>query len=338
MITETVVTQTTPVDTLLQLSGGAVLPRCLHAVANLGIADALGDAPQSSVTLAAATGTNSGALERMLRLLSANGVFDYRDGLFRHTAASRLLRADHPQSMRSLVRMFGLSAFWPVIGELEHSLRTGLPTADKVLPGGVWGYLSGNPEASRIFDEAMTAKAYGQVAGVVGAYDFSGFGVIGDIGGGRGHLLQGVLMSAPGARGVLFDRPHVVQQASGATSDRVTLQAGDFFKGDLPVCDAYLLMEVIHDWDDEHATKILRNVRSAAPAHAKLLIIEAIVAEDPGPSWPKTLDMWMLAIGGKQRTQHEYAELLNDAGFYFTREIDTHAGASIIEAVPVQAG
>ena len=138
----------------------------------------------------------------MLRLLSASGVFDYRDGHFGHTAASRLLRADDPQSMRALVRMFGLPAFWPVIGELEHSLRTGLPTAEEVLPGGVWGYLSSNPEASRIFDEAMTAKVYGQVAGVVGAYDFSGFGVIGDIGGGRGHLLQRVLMSAPGARGV----------------------------------------------------------------------------------------------------------------------------------------
>src|SRR5256885_2172523 len=104
-------------------------------------------------------------------------------------------------------------------------------------------------------------------------------------------------MRGPGARGALFDRPHGVQQPSGARSDRVTLQAGDFFTDDLPVCDAYLLMEVIHDWDDEHATKILRNVRSAAPAHTKLLIIEAIVAEDPGPSWPKTLDMWMLAIG-----------------------------------------
>ena len=169
MITDTVATQATPVDTLLQISGGAVLPRCLHAVANLGIADALGDVPQSAATLAAATGTNSGALERMLRLLSASGVFDYRDGHFGHTAASRLLRADHPQSMRALVRMFGLPAFWPVIGELEHSLRTGLPTAEEVMPGGVWGYLSSNPEASRIFDEAMTAKAYGQVAGVVGS-------------------------------------------------------------------------------------------------------------------------------------------------------------------------
>jgi len=337
MITETVVTETTPVDTLLQLSGGAVLPRCLHAVANLAIADALGDAPERATTLAAATGTNPGALERVLRLLSANGVFAYRDGLFGHTEASRLLRADHPQSMRPLVRMFGLAPFWTVIGELEHSLRTGLPAADKVLPGGVWGYLSGDAEASRVFDEAMTAKAYGQVAGVVAAYDFSGFSVIGDIGGGRGHLLQGVLMSAPGARGVLFDQPHVIQQASGAASDRLTLQAGDFFHDDLPACDAYLIMEVIHDWDDGHATKILKKVRSAAPAHAKLLIIEAIVAGDPGPSWPKTLDMWMLAIGGKQRTQQEYAELLAGAGFHFTREIDTHTGASIIEAVPAQA-
>ena len=335
MLIDTAATQATPVDTLLQISGGAVLPRSLHAVANLGIADALGEAPQSAATLAAATGTNSGALERMLRLLSANGVFSYRDGLFGHTAASRLLRADHPQSMRALVRMFGLPAFWPVIGELEHSLRTGLSTADKVLSGGVWGYLSSNPEAGRIFDDAMTAKAYGQVEGVVGAYDFSAFGVIGDIGGGRGHLLQRVLMSAPAARGVLFDQQHVVDQASGVRSDRLTLQAGDFFKGDLPVCDAYLLMEVIHDWNDEDATKILRNVRSAAPAHSKLLIIESIIAEEPGLSWPKTLDLWMLAIGGKQRTRQEYAELFANTGFSFTRQIDTQAGVSIIEGMPV---
>jgi len=180
----------------------------------------------------------------------------------------------------------------------------------------------------------MTSKAYGQVAGVVEAYDFSVFRVIGDIGGGRGHLLQRVLMSAPAARGVLFDQQHVVEQASGVRSDRLTLQAGDFFKGDLPVCDAYLLMEVIHDWNDQDATKILRNVRSAAPAHSKLLIIEAIIAEDPGLSWPKTLDLWMLAIGGKQRTCQEYAELFANARFSFTRQIDTQAGVSIIEGIP----
>ena len=165
--------------------------------------------------------------------------------------------------------MFGLPAFWAVVGELEHSIRTGAPSADEVLEGGFWGYLSAHPEASRIFDEAMTAKAHGQVSAVVASYDFSGLGVIGDIGGGRGHLLQAVLSSAPKASGVLFDQPRVIDEASGVKSDRLTLQAGDFFKDRLPTCDAYLIMEVIHDWDDAASTRILKAVRRAAPRHAK---------------------------------------------------------------------
>jgi len=305
-------------------------------VANAGVADALDDAPQEVAGLASATGLNADALARVLQLLSANGIFGFRDGLVSHTDASRLLRADHPQSMRPLVRMLGLPAFWSVIGEVEYSLRTGLPADAKVLSGGVWGHLSENAEASRIFDEAMTAKAHAQVPGVTGAYDFSEFKVIGDIGGGQGHLLEAILSRTPSARGVLFDQPHVIQSYA-SKSDRLAIQAGDFFKDRLPVCDAYLLMDVIHDWSDEHAIKILRNVRSSAPANAKVLIIEAIVTEDPEASWYKTLDIWMLAIGGKQRTQREHTALLNKASFDFVREIDTQAGASIIEAMPVRA-
>jgi hypothetical protein len=327
--------ESNPFDTVLQMAAGFCVPRCLHAVANLGVADALDDTPQTAATLAAATGAERAALDRVLRLLSAYGVFGHSDGLITHTPASRLLRADHPQSLRSVVRMFGLPAFWAVVGELEHSIRTGAPSADKAMEGGFWGYLSTHPEASRIFDEAMTAKAHGQVAGVVAAYDFSGFGVIGDIGGGRGHLLQAVLASAPNASGILFDQPHVVQEASEVKSDRLKLQPGDFFTDDLPACDAYLIMEVIHDWDDAASTRILGAVRRAAPRHAKVLLIEAILPDDAGPNWPKTLDMVMLTIGGRQRTEREYSALLKGCGFSMTRAIDTGAGVSIIEAVPI---
>jgi hypothetical protein len=334
-MTDTAATQSSPFDTLLQLSAGGVLPRCLHAVANLGVADALGESPQTAAALATATGAHPAALDRVLRLLSAYGIFERRDGLYRHTPASRLLRADHPQSMRPMVRMFGLPVLWASIGELEHSIRTAFAATDKLLPGGAWHHFASNSEDGRLFDEAMTAKAHGQIAGVLGAYDFSRFGLIGDIGGGRGHLLKAVLARAPQARGVLFDLPHVTDAAADVASERITLQAGDFFKGPLPACDAYLIMEVIHDWDDGQARTILRNVRSAAPAHAKLLIVEAIVPDHPGPNWAKTLDICMMVIGGKQRTRKEYAELLSGAGFRFIREIDTRAGISIIEAVPV---
>jgi hypothetical protein len=323
------VTQSDPPTTILQVAAGAVLARCLHAVANLGVADALDDTPQSAERLAAATGSHAEALARALRLLAANGVFEYRDGLFAHSPASRLLRADHPQSLRQLARMFGLNALWPMVGDIEYSIKTGLPAADHVLTGGLWGYLSSDPEASRVFDDAMTGKAHGQVAGVLTAYDFSGARTVADIGGGRGHLLRAILAENPSMNGVLFDQPHVVGQVQ--TSERLTPQGGNFFSDTLPACELYLLMEVIHDWDDDHARQILSRIRASAPPGARVLLIERLIPDNDVPSFPRTLDLWMLMISGKQRSLDEYAALLAATGFRFTRAVDTPAGDTIVE-------
>ena len=273
--------QSDPVSTVLQIAGGHCLPRCLHVVADLGVADALDETPRTAAQLAASVGADPDALGRVLRLLAAHGVFECQGDAFRHSPASRLLRADHPQSLRALARMFGLPINWATWEALKYTVKTGLPAADQVVPGGFWAYFAEHPEDSAVFNEAMAAKAHGQVAGVVAAYDFSGFRVIGDIGGGRGHLLRAVLDSAPAASGVLFDLPHVVREAAGAASERLKVQAGDFFKDTLPTCDAYLVMEVIHDWGDEETVAILKAIRRPAPPHAKLLLIEQIVPDDP---------------------------------------------------------
>ncbi|MSQ99126.1 MAG: hypothetical protein EXR85_07535 [Xanthomonadales bacterium] len=125
----------------------------------------------------------------------------------------------------------------------------------------------------------------------------------------------------------------LTQIKAGATAPRLTRQAGDFFKDKLPVCDAYLVMEVIHDWSDAESISILQAIRRAAPSHARLLLIEEIVPDDPGPAWSKMLDIHMLAlIGGKQRTRREYEALFDAAGLSFQREIDTGAGISILQA------
>jgi hypothetical protein len=302
--------------------------------ANLGVADALDETPRTADDLAASVGAHPDALDRVLRLLAAHGVFQIQgDDKFSHSSASQLLRTDHPQSMRAFVQMFGLPILWSSFGAMEHSVRTGLPAASKVSPEGFWTYFAQHPEEGRVFNAAMVAKAHGAVAGILAAYDFSGFSLIGDIGGGSGHLLRAVLDAAPGARGVLFDLPQVIAEAAGVASARLTLQAGDFFRDPLPRCDAYLLMEIIHDWGDEESVAILRAIRRAAPAHAKLLVIETIVPDEPGPDWSKMLDIVMLTLlGGRQRTQQEYAELLAQSGFVLQREIDTRAGISILEA------
>jgi hypothetical protein len=304
-------------------------------VADLGVADALDETPRTSAQLAASVGVQPDALGRVLRLLAAHGVFECQGDAFRHSSASRLLRSDHPQSLRAVARMFGLRINWASWEALKDTVQTGLPSAERVVPGGFWAYFAEHPEDSSIFNAAMEGKAHGQVAGVVAAYDFSGFGLIGDIGGGRGHLLRAVLDSAPQAGGVLFDLPNVVRDASGVRSERLKLQGGDFFKDPLPTCDAYLVMEVIHDWGDEEAVAILKAIRRSAPPKAKLLVIEQIVPDDPGPHWTKTLDIHMLALlGGRQRTRQEYEVLCAEAGFSLERQIDTEAGISILEASP----
>ena len=323
-----------PFDTLLQMAGGYCLPRCLHVVADLGIADALDETPRTASDLAASVGAHPDALGRVLRLLAAHGVFEMQGAeTFRHSSASQLLRSDHPQSMRAFARMLGLPIQWSSFGAMEHSVRTGLPAVAEVFPGGFWEYLAQHPEEGRVFNAAMVARAQGAVAGILASYDFSGFDLIGDIGGGSGHLLRAVLDTAPSAKGVLFELPHVIEEAADLASERLTLQAGDFFRDGLPSCDAYLLMEIIHDWADEEAVAILQAIRRAAPAHAMLLLIETIVPDDPGPDWSKVLDMIMLTlVGGRQRTQQEYEALLDQSGFVLEREIDTGAGISILEA------
>jgi len=326
-------TESNPFETVIMIAGGSCLPRSLHVVAELGVADALGEETRTVAQVASAVDANPDALARVLRLLASYGVFQLEGETVRHSEASRLLRSDHPHSMRALARMFGLGVNWNVYGEFEHSVRTGHPATEKTLPEGFWGYFQEHPDAGRIFNEAMAAKAHAQVPAVVAGYDFSSFKTIADIGGGRGHLLQAVLQSNPSARGVLFDLPNVIQDAAGVAGERLTLQAGDFFKDALPPCDAYLIMEVIHDWGDRESRAIFEAIRKAARPGATLLVIEQMVPKDPRPHWSKMLDIHMLTLlGGKQRTKEEYTDLLRPAGFAVVKEHSTRSDVSILEA------
>lgn len=317
---------------LRQLGIGHRVARCLQVIAELGVADHLGEQPESSETLAAAVGADPPALARVLRALASHGVFEEIGAQFRHSPASRLLRSDHPQSQRSFVRLRGAPIFWGAYGQLEHSIRTGEPAATRIAPGGVFEYFATHPEEGRLFDEAMTEKSREQIASVLAAYDFSRFESIADIGGGRGHLLQAVLAANPDAKGVLFDLPEVIGPNGSLASERLTLRTGSFFTDPLPTCDGYLLMNVIHDWGDAEALAILSAVQRAAPAHARVLLLEMLMPDSPGAHPAKLLDIEMLVMtGGRERTLAEYERLLDAAGMRLVRMITTRSLTVILE-------
>ncbi len=330
------VQEQSPLFAVQLLICGYVISRCVHVLARLGVADVLEDEPKTAAELAPLVGAHAEALYRTMRLAAAHGVFVQEGDTFRHSVISRLLRQDHPQSLRPLTMMMGFDTIWDTFREFEFSVETGVPASTKTIPGGFWADLAAHPERSEIFNGAMAGKAAGQVHAIVGAYDFTPFASVADIGGGQGHLLRAVVRSSPGTQGVLFDQPHVVSSVKTEPGERIRLQGGDFFKDELPVCDAYLLMEIVHDWSDEEATAILKAVRRAAPKGAKLLLLETLVPDEPGPDWAKLLDVLMLGLlGGKQRTQREYEALLERSGFALERIVPTDAGISLLEAVPV---
>ena len=126
------------------------------------------------------------------------------------------------------------------------------------------------------------------------AYDFSQFPTIADITGGRGHLLRAILKSSPKTQGIFFDQPHVVAGVAPEDGEKLTVVVGNFFTDPMPKADAYLLMNIIHDWPDAESIKILSAIRRAMSKRARVLIIETVIPDAPGPHLSKELDIAMM--------------------------------------------
>ena len=322
-----------PHEVIWTLTNHVVVSRSVHVVAELGVADHIDDEVVSVKQLASACAADPDALDRVLHLLAAHGIFERHADGYRHTEASRLLCDEHPMSMRAFARMMGLPVFRASFDQLEHSVRTGSPAIELAAADGIWPYLMGHPDEAKIFGQAMTGKAAADTAAVLGAYDFGRFDTISDIGGGRGHLLRAVLDMAPSAEGILFDLPDVIQTLD-VDRDRLTARAGDFFVDPLPTADAYILMEVIHDWPDAEAAAILAAVRRAASPGARVLIIENVLDDTSPDPRGHTLDIIMLACtGGRERTGTQLDRLLKAAGFRDSTVINTAGPLRIVEAV-----
>lgn len=326
-------TSTASPAVVLRLAFAHTSARALHVVAELGVADHLDAQPRDPAALAADVGADPDALHRLLRLLEAHGLFA-RDaaGGWSHTAASRLLRSDHPASLRAFARMAGTAFGWDSFTGLGHSARTGRAGISLLEPAGWTGYLQGHPDEAAIFQDAMTAKAHADVAAALEVHDFSRYRRVVDVAGGHGHLVRTVVASQPDVVGVLFDLPEVAAQVRPLP--RLEVVAGDFFTDELPAGDAYLLMNVVHDWDDDAAVRILQAVaRAGRPAGATVLLLEVLMPEGPEEHWAKALDIVMLAVtGGRERTLPEYDALLTAAGLELVGVTPTQTPFSLVEA------
>jgi O-methyltransferase domain len=315
-------------EILGELITGYRVAQALHVVAVLGIADLLADGPRPSDELAALTACDPDAFYRLMRALARSGVFEEQDGRrFVLTPLGEPLREDHERSLRAQAIFAGSSYVWAVWAELEQSIRSGENAFEPVHGQNAWQYRTEHPQDSAVFDAWMARQTGAANAAIVGGFDFSRFAHVVDVGGGHGALLAAILQPNPEAHGTLFDQEHVV--ADAPTVERMRTVAGSFFESVPTGADAYVLKSVIHDWPDEQALAILRTCAAALSGDARLLLIERDT-DDPDSAW---LDLQMLVmLGGRERTAHEYAQLLENAGLEYIGETKLNGGHAVYEA------
>jgi hypothetical protein len=333
-----------PSAELMRLINAYQVSQALHVAAALGVADRSKDGPQPSDALARACGAQPGALYRLLRALAAVGVFhEAEDRRFSLTPLGACLAGDAPGSRRDYARWIGTPGMWRSWGNLLHSLRTGEGAAHFTCGVDAWTYRGQHPEERAVFDAAMTALSLAEARAVTEACDFGRFGCIVDVGGGEGHLLKAILLACPGARGILFDRPQVAASAEGVfasagLAQRCQAAGGDLFEAVPGGGDAYAMKSVLHDWDEDAATEILRSCRRAMPATATLLAIERVVGPPNRDPSGKFFDLNMLVqYDVLERTGQEFQALLKGGGFGVVEIVPTRSALCIIVARPLPA-
>jgi SAM-dependent methyltransferase len=334
-----------PPMALFRLATGFFVSSALYVAATLKIADSMVDGARGSAEIAAAVGAHAGALHRVMRLLVSAGVFaEDGAGKFVLTPIGACLRSEVPGSVRAGILLFGglTQTDW---SELLYCVETGNPGFTKAYGKDSFAYMEEHPEVAAMFDAAMASFTKQIVAAVVAAYDFSGFGAVMDAGGGDGELLAGIVTANPKLRGVIFDQAHVIARARNKIRDlglaeRCSLVAGNFFKDVPEGCDAILLKHVIHDWNDEQATAILKNCRRALRPGGKVLIVEGI--------YPVRIDQseickgvtgndvnMLVCTGGRVRSEAEFRAIYEASGLKLARIVPTQSRVSIVEGTLV---
>jgi hypothetical protein len=328
---------------VMQMLTGKWVSASISVVAELGIADLLAKGDRTADELADAVSAHGPSLYRVLRALASVGVFaETEDRRFTLTPLAACLGSNVPNSVREFARFVAIPAASRSWDHLMHSVKTGETGLRKAFAvNNAFDYLRTHPEEAAIFDGAMTDNSRQSAPAVAQAYDFGRFRQLVDVAGGHGLLLATILQRFPSLEGVLFDLPEVIAGAKNALATygldgRCKIIGGDFFQAVPAGADAYMLKHIIHDWDDERALAILRNIRKAIQLSGRLLIVEVIIAPGNEPSFGKLLDLEMLVIpGGRERTSDEYRDLFAGAGFRLAEIHETTAPTSIIEGVPV---
>lgn len=312
---------------LMALSTGFWAFKTLAAAHELGLfARLAGGGSTTADELAAALGLHPRPAEMLLTGCAALGLLDKRDGRYGNAAvAEAYLVPGRPAYFGGWIAMADrrLYAGW---GRLAEALLTNRPTTWN--PDVQASLFDGEDENMlALFWDAMHSLSTMTARALAGAFDFSPYRRLLDIGGGSGAFDIELCKAYGGLAATVFDLPHVAaiagdNVARAGLAGRVAAVGGNFFAVLPHGHDLHLLSMILHDWNEEKNRALLRRSYDALAAGGAVVISELLVDDDkagPAPAALMSLNM-LIETEGRNYTAAEYAAWLEEAGF---RDVET---------------
>jgi hypothetical protein len=308
---------------------GLATPMALRVAVTLGLPDRLHGDGSPADDLAAELDVDPVALGLLLAHLATLGVVERTSTGYRTSAYGAHLRAGAGNGLADLLSLdtAGGRAELAFV-ELAHSVRTGQAAYPHRYGQDFYADLDEHPHLRESFDRQMAHRFRAQLPRIVAGFDWSRFATVVDVGGGRGGLLAAVLTAHPGMRGHLVDLEETAAGARELLGDRAEVTGGSFFDPLPTGGDAYLLFDILHDWDDEQAHRILARCVEAMPQDGRLLVIESLGGVGGG-TW---FDLTMLVhFGGRDRVLEDFTELASAHGLALESVTEVTTGRSLLE-------
>ena len=292
-------------------------PFAMRALLEHDIPGALDGRKRSAQDIAQEKGLNADALHRVMRYAALHGLLKLdRRGRFALTRTGRGM-----VEMKPWILYLTEPATLDAWEGLSDSVRTGEPSFPAVHGESVWSYFAKHPREERQFAAGMRKITEVDLPSIVAGYPWPDEGVVCDVAGGVGTVLAGILRKRPKLRGVLVEAEGVLVEAKehlreAGVGERVELSEGDMFERVEARADVYVMKDVLHDWDDERCTQILRTVRAAMPTGSRLVLVETLQEPNTVEPVASFVDVMMLTQtdGGRQRSAGELHALMKAAG------------------------
>ncbi len=313
-----------------------ILPS-VAACDELGVFSLLDHQPRSRVEIAQDLNLAEDWAEVLLSVLGALDLVRVQDGRFHLTDAARTyLLPDSPYYRGFTLRRFAQN---DVGQRLKRSLASATSTSDRYIVR-EWSTGEITREQADISARTMHGLSFPSAVAMAKTGDFNGVSRLLDVAGGSGGFAIALAQRHPRMHCTVADLPIVCELATeliahyGVQDQVDTLPLNMFFEAWPTGYDAMFFSCVLHDWNLEQRTHLIRNAFAALPSGGRIYIHEMLLNDvGDGPPGPALFSVNMrIGTAGKQFSAPELRRALEGEGFREVSVQNTYAYFSLVSA------